>query len=336
MKLNHAQLHNHLQKNLLPLYFISSDEPCGRQQAVTELSEAAIAAGFSEKVILHAGAHFDWQQLFDETQALSLFSDRKLIILHLPTGKPGTQGSKALQQYCETFSPDNLLIIVSGKIESAALKSKWVKALDSIGAVMQIWPLQDGALLSWIKAECQKQQLSLEHEGLRLLAERSEGNMLALQQAIEKLSLLYGSGNITYDQIATCVADSARYSVFELADHALDQNPKRTLKVVSGLQQEGTAPTLVLWALAREVRTMIDLAKSSKQSSVDQALRQARVWPKRQGFYKKALQAQSHKSWPAHLALAAECDQIIKGVKSGNAWRSLQTLSLAIAGVSLW
>jgi DNA polymerase III subunit delta len=330
------QLKAHLAKGVAPIYFVTGDEPLLVQESCDLIRAAARKAGCSEREVHHVEGHFDWQGFLQEGNALSLFSDRKLIELRLPSGKPGDAGSKALQSYAERPNSDNVLLIESGKLESSSRNTKWYKALDSAGAIVTLWPMELNQLPGWAMRRMQDKGLQPSQEAVALLVERVEGNLLACSQEIEKLLLLFGPGPITLEQIISSVADSSRFDIYKLVDGALQGDANRTSRIINGLKGEGVEPVLVLWAITREIRALAQMAFVMKQgASADQAMAKHYVWDKRKPLVRTALQRHSLARWQNMLRRCGEIDLMVKGGRMGNAWDELLELSLMLGGLQL-
>ncbi|WP_127477936.1 DNA polymerase III subunit delta [Sulfurivermis fontis] len=336
MRLRPEQLPSHVEKPLLPIYLVSGDEPLQLNEVVDALRGAARAQGYREREVLQVEAGFDWGTLAAAGSNLSLFAERKIIELRMPSGKPGDAGAKALTAYAAEPSPDNLLLISCGKLEKQQQNSKWFKALEEAGAVVQVWPVEPRALPGWVRQRLQARGLQATPEAAQLLAERVEGNLLAAAQEVEKLALLYGSGPLDAEQVRSAVADSARYDVFELADAALGGDAPRCARILEGLRGEGEEPVLTLWALVREVRALaIIAAGQAAGTGLETLLQQQRVWDKRKPLYQAALKRHNLRRWRALLRRAARLDRICKGAEPGNPWDELLQFSLLMAGVRI-
>ncbi len=338
MRLRFEQLTSHLQQGLKPLYFVTGDEPLQLMEAADAIRARAREQGFGEREVLHAESGFDWNSLIAASGSLSLFAEQRLLELRLPSGKPGKEGGAALVEYAGNPPPDTVLLILSGKIDSASQKSKWFKALEAAGVVLQVWPVEPAALPAWVMNRMRARGLQSTPEAAQMLAERVEGNLLAASQEIEKLRLLFvpegGEGAIDVAQVEEGVADSARYDIFELVDTALLGDAARTTRVIEGLRGEGVEPILVLWALLREIRTLAEMAAElAKGSNVEALLNQYRVWDKRKGAVRAALKRHNQKRWLLLLRRAGRIDRMIKGAEPGNPWDELLQLALLMAGI---
>lgn len=322
------ELERQLDRQLAPIYLIGGEEPLFVQDAQDAVRAAARKAGCTERVLLDVEAGFDWGRLAEAATSRSLFGERNLIELRMPTGKPGTAGAKAISAYCKAPSQDAVLMINTGSLDSSQRRSGWVSAVDKSGVFVYAWPLPLSQLPRWINRRLRNVGLSVPAAALDLLVERAEGNLLAVAQEIDKLRLLFGEMELTTEQVREAVADSARYTVYDLAEAALMGSVGRCVRILHGLREEGVDPTLVLWALARDLRVVTALAERSPSSEL---FRRERVFQSRQAILQQAARLAPASVWRRLLLRAARADQVIKGVASGRPWDELIQLSTAFA-----
>ncbi len=331
MQLKPTQLDTHLAQNLAPCYLISGDEPLLVQECADAIRRAARAGGCTERQRLHISSKDDWLELGHAAGSLSLFAERKLIEVQLPSGKPGTEGSKAIQEYLAS-SPDDVLLIVSGRIDKQSQKSKWYLALDQAGVVMPIWPVSPTELPRWISDRMSSLGLTAEPDAITLLAERLEGNLLAAAQEVEKLKLLHGDHTITATMVADTVSDNARYDAFRLVDVALSGDARGAVRTLRGLKGEAVQPPVLLWAVAREVRLLADLKRDvAAGTSIDRAMQQKGVWRNRQGLVRTALNRLSGRDLAEMQTLSFQVDGSSKGFLLGEPWSLLERLLIVLA-----
>jgi DNA polymerase III subunit delta len=332
MRLKPEQTAAALQKSLAPVYFISGDEPLQLGEIADAVRAAARKAGYTSREVLVADSGFSWNELAESAASLSIFADKKIIELRLPTATPGAEGSKALISYCERLPEDTLLLITSAKIAGASLKARWFQALDKAGCVIQVWPLEGQDLVRWLQQRMQQRGLQTEPSGIKTLASRIEGNLLAAAQEIEKLYVLYGTGHLSNQQILDVVADSSRFDVFKLMDSVLAANVERILKILSGLRAEGVAAPVVLWALTREARVLIRIKQALAQGQ-DKAsvFKNNQIWDKRQQLVSDALNRLGGSELNSILTLSAKADRQIKGRQQGEPWETLLAACLMFA-----
>ena len=333
MRVYPEKLAAHLQQQLLPVYVISGDEPLLVQECADLVRQQARAQGCTEREVIDAGvSRFDWQEIMQHATSMSLFAERKLVEIRLPSGKPGTEGSKALCEYLDMASGDDVLMLVAGKIDKQSTNSKWYKALDNAGATVQVWPIATRELPRWLQQRVANAGMNIDREAVQLLAERVEGNLLAAVQEIEKLKLLAEDNRITAEAVTDSVLDNARYNLFEMTDTALAGNAESSLRMLHGLRGEGTEPTVVLWSLAREIRTLYDVqVECDRGASAQQALAGRRVWKNRMGLLQGALQRHDSGSLTELLQQLSDADGSIKGFADGNPWDRLEDLVLQLA-----
>jgi DNA polymerase-3 subunit delta len=341
MQLRADQFAAHLAKGLKPLYTVHGDEPLLAQEATDTLRAAARAAGYSErKVFTVSGAHFDWSGLLGAAQAMSLFAERQLIEIRIPSGKPGKEGSEALQRYCETLSDDVLTLVQLPRLDGQQTKSGWFTALDGAGVVLRVEPVERRDLPAWIarRLGAQDQRVADGEEGQRTLAffaDRVEGNLLAAHQELQKLALLYPAGTLGFEQVEAAVLNVARYDVFKLGEAVLAGQVARALRMLDGLRAEGEAAVLVHWTLAEDIRALKRVQDAVAQGKpLPLALREQRVWGAKERLFERVLPLLAEHQL-AHLVEAASiCDGIVKGLKQPDwpldAWDALRRLALLV------
>lgn len=323
MRLNTEQLNGAL-KQLAPVYFVTGDEPLQQGEVADAIRLAAKNAGYFTREVFSVEAGFEWGELAFAADSISLFADKKIIDLRLPSGKPGIEGAKALIDYCQRIPDDTLLLITAAKVTGATLKSKWCQALDQAGVIVQVWPLEGAALIQWLQRRAQKRGLQVEQDGIKLLASRVEGNLLAAAQEIEKLYVLYGASPISKQAVEEVVADSARFDVFKLMDCVLAGRMNRTVKVLNGLKAEGIAPPVVVWALARDTRMLIDIKTAINQGqNKELVFKKHRLWDKRKQLVNATLSRMDIQKLKKVLLLCSKTDRQIKGREQGDCWETL-------------
>lgn len=333
MKVYPDKLREHLRGGLSPVYLVSGDEPLQSGECCDAIRSAARDAGHVTREVLEAESHFDWQRLANEATALSLFAEKKIIDLRLPGGKPGAEGGKAISAYCENPPPDTLLLLSLPKIDRQQQNSKWFKAIERVGTVVQVWPIEAQHMPRWIEQRLRVAGIQPTGEAVQILADRVEGNLLAAAQEIQKLLLLRGAGPLDATALLDAVADSARYDVFELVDSALRRQTGRCLHILRGLRGEGVAAPVVLWALHREAHSLSRMsADIARGMSVEHAISRARVFSKRTATVKKGLANLRTAQWLSLLAQCHQADRAIKGLLAQDPWLVLERIVLTMCG----
>jgi len=336
MKLTTAQLNNNLQYSPLPtVIWVSGDEPLLSIEASDQIRLAARNAGITERKIIDVDAKFDGSELIAANQSMSLFGERELIELRMQA-KFNDKGRKALIEYVQTANPDNLLLIVSDKIEAAQTKAKWFKQVENAGWWIPLWPIEHSQLGGWINQRIQQAGMQADRDAVSLLVERVDGNLLAAKQEIDKLALQTENGQITADLILSSVSDSSRYTVFDLSSAFLSGDLARSLKIMNGLQSEGIEAPIVLWLITRELRLVVELADASAQGQqINAVFKRLRIFDKRQGDYNSALRRASANHYQNCLVNCAAIDGTIKGQIKGDPWILISEMIVAISAPSL-
>jgi len=334
VKLRAGELGRQLASGLAPVYALSSDEPLLRQEAADAVRAAAREQGYAEREVLFVEPGFDWAGLSEHTRSMSLFADRRLIELRMASARPGDAGSRALGAYAETPPEDTLLLVLLPRLDPQARSAKWYRRLERAGVVLELWPPAPQELPRWIAGRCRRRGLEILPEAADLLAQRTEGNLLAAAQEIDKLRLLAGDAPVDVDLVLGSVGDSARYDLFGMIDTALQGDGARALRMLEGLRGEGTEPPLVLWAITRELRTLEQAAwRTGQGANADRVLGELRVWKRRLPVLRKALARHDGQEWRELLEAAAGLDAVIKGAREGNAWNGMVQLLACIAGL---
>jgi DNA polymerase-3 subunit delta len=305
-------------------------------EAADKIRRAARAQGYSERDVLTVERSFKWGELLAANQELSLFGDKKLIELRIPTGKPGKDGGAALQSYAKNLSPDNLTLITLPKLDWATQKAAWVASLQQAAVYIDIPNVERAQLPAWISQRLAAQGQSAERASIDFIAERVEGNLLAAHQEIQKLGLLHAAGKLTYEQVQDAVLNVARYDVFKLSEAMLAGDPARLVRMLEGLKGEGEALPLVLWAVSEEIRTLLKLKAGMAQGRpLGALLKEYRIWGPRERLMEPALRRISLPVLEAALQQAAQVDKMIKGLRAkgyaGDAWDAMLQLGLKIA-----
>ena len=344
MQIRADQLAGHLAKGLKPIYTVHGDEPLLVQEAADAIRAAARAAGYSERQVhTVAGAHFDWSSLMGAAGAMSLFSDKQLIEIRIPSGKPGKDGSEALQHYCTTLGDDVLTLVTLPRLDRSQLSSAWFTALDAAGGSLKVEAVTRTALPAWIaqRLAAQGQRVQAGEAGQRTLAffaDRVEGNLLAAHQEIQKLALLYPQGELAFEQIEAAVLNVARYDVFKFTEAVLAGQVDRVLRMLEGLRAEGEAAVLVHWTLAEDIRALKRVKDAiAGGKPMPMALREGRVWGLKEKLFERVLPLCGANAL-AHLVEAAQvCDGIVKGLPHPewprDPWEALQRLALMVITV---
>jgi DNA polymerase-3 subunit delta len=336
MQLRPEALDGHLAKGLAPLYVITSDEHLLALEAADKIRRAARSSGFSERDVLSVERSFKWGELLAANQEMSLFGDKKLIELRIPGGKPGKDGSAALQHYAKSLNPDNLTLITLPKLDWQTAKAAWVTQLQQAAVYIEIATVERAQLPGWIGTRLAAQGQSTDRHGLDFIADRVEGNLLAAHQEIQKLGLLYEPGKLSYEQVHEAVLNVARYDVFKLSEAMLAGDPARLVRMLEGLKGEGEALPLVLWAVSEEIRTLLKLKAGMAQGRpLGALLKEYRIWGPRERMMEPALRRISMVTLEAALQQAAQVDKMVKGLRAkqfaGDAWDAMLQLALRVA-----
>lgn len=329
MKINLKQLPAALKKKTAPLYLISGDEPLLTQEAKDSITSHAKGQGFSYRETISVDAAFSWESLNYTVDSNDLFSEKKILDIHNLQAKFDKSFLGFIARITSNPNPNLIIIITCCKLTSAKEKTKWYKAIDAIGCHIAIWPINNTEYASWIAQRAKKNKLNINQDGINLIALCTEGNLMAADQAITKLSLLFGAQAITADMVQQATHDCARFNVFDLANTALANQPTQFLKALNMHETAGTEPTLLLWALAREARTLHELVCSLAAGANPGALLRSQ-WKSRQSLLQGAMQRHTPETLERIIELCQHADLCIKGLNDNNIWRLLSQIGLGL------
>jgi len=343
MQLAAAQLPGHLQKGLRSLYVLHGDEALLLQEAADTIRTAARAQGFTERSShTVAGAHFDWSEVLAAGGSLSLFADKQIVEIRIPSGKPGKEGSVAIQQLAESArgNDSTLTLFMLPKLDKATKTGAWFMALENAGVTLQFDPVERAALPQWIaqRLAAQGQRVAAGEEGQRTLqffADRVEGNLLAAHQEIQKLALLHPEGELGFEHVESAVLNVARYDVFKLSEAVLGGQPARVQRMLDGLQAEGEAEVLVHYTLAEDIRALKRVKDAMNAGRpLPMALREQRIWGVKERLFERVLPRLDDPTLARLLQAAHQVDGIVKGLKQpdwpANGWQALHRLAMML------
>lgn len=326
MRVYPEQLAQHLEKSPAALYWIAGDEPLLVQEACDTARAAALKTGFTERKIFNPEKKEQWQEVVAEANALSLFADRCFLDIRTATNK---LDHALLLDYLTQPSPDSLLLIRTDKVDSSTQKTQWFKAMEQACAFVPITPLDSSRFPTWLAERARSKSVNLSADALKLLAERTEGNLLAAVQELEKLALQFGTSAISAEHIDA--GNSSHYDVFALNDALLSGDTHHALKILHTLKQEGNNVLAVLGALTRELRQLASASEAMANGTpTGAAMRQLGVWDKRQPVFNRALQRLNTTQTRNMVVLMGTVDQAVKGMANRDPWDALESLCLLL------
>jgi DNA polymerase-3 subunit delta len=327
MRMSADQLPAALARGAAAMYLVSGDEPLLVGEAADAIRAAAKAAGYVDRTVFHIDKTFAWDEFRHASQSLSLFAERRLFELRLPSGKPD-KGAEQLAELAEHPAPDVVCLVVTGKLDKKASDAPWVKAVEKHAVWVAVRPVETAALPAWLRGRAKLLGVEIEPAAAQLIVDRVEGNLLAANQELQKLKLLTRGEPISVELVLRSVGDSARYDVFQLAEAAAAGDAGRALRVLLGLKSEGVEPTLILWALVRELR---GLWQTRERNRLRSGMRGS-AWNQAATPAPRALSRMGKLPLDRLIRQASHTDRVIKGLAPGDAWSELTGLTGALAG----
>jgi len=337
MKIKPDQLSKNLSNGLKSVYFVFGPEILLVEQSLGLIKEAAKENNFSDRVRFDIDGHFPWDTINSEMASPSLFTDKRIIECHLTTGKLGIKGSKALAELVDTLTDDVLLIISTGKLDMNLQKSKWFKALDKNGVIIQHWEIQNEHLIGWILKQMTQLGLKTNNEVAEAIAYCTEGNLLASMQEIQKLQIAYPTGHINTKEFLNQIDQQSHYSVFGLIDTALKGDSAKVNKIFNSLVDETTPPVIIISSLYREIKSLVTMSIELKRNEpIEAILRKHRVWQKRKPLISNALKKHPHQRLQKLLLSLGRIDRSLKGMDNLNVYDELRSVLITLSGKTQW
>ena len=327
------QLPAHLGKTLAPAYLLHGDEPLLALESADAIRAAARSKGYSERKVLTVDRYFKWAELAAAGSSMSLFGDRTLVELRIPSGKPGSEGSEAVSRFCAQLPSDALLMTSLPRLGKREQSSAWFSALAGVGSTVEIYPVERAALPRWMAERLARQNQKANAETLAFLTDCVEGNLLAAHQEIRKLGLLLPEGELPFEAVREAVLNVARFDAGKLSEAMLGGDRARLARMLDGLRAEGEATPRIVWLMAEEIRAVARVQEGlASGRSVSDLCREHRIWGEpRQTLVGRAAQRLKSAALLQALRHAARVDRIAKGVGRGDAWDELLQLGLRLS-----
>jgi len=337
MKIKPDQLSKNLSNGLESLYFLFGPEILLVEQSLTLIKQAAKKNDFSDRVRFDIDGLFPWDTINSEMASPSLFTQKRIIECRLTTGKIGIKGSKALTELVDTLPDDILLIISTGKLDMNQQKSKWFKALDKKGVIIQHWEVQNEHLVGWITNQMTQLGLKTNKEVADAIAYCTEGNLLASMQEIQKLQIAYPDGHIIADEVLNQIEQKSHYSVYGLIDAALKGDSTKVNKIFNSLVDETTPPVIIISSLYREIKSLITMSVQLKHNeSIEAVLAKHQVWQKRKPLISNALKKYPYQQLQKLLLSLGRIARSVKGMDNLNVYDELRSVLITLSGKTQW
>ncbi|MFZ3173835.1 MAG: DNA polymerase III subunit delta [Thiobacillus sp.] len=328
------RLPDQLARGLASLYVVVGDEPLAAQEACDAIRAAARVAGHSERNVYNVQGRYNWQSIFAGGDNLSLFAERRLTEIRVPSGKPGIDGAKALEAYAARLPADTLTLISLPGLDWKAMKSRWFTTLAAAGVVVEARPVERAQLPAWVDRRLIKQGLRADRAALAFLADQVEGNLLAAQQEIDKLALLLPPGLVTLADVEHAVVDVSRLEADALQDALYAGDGARFAQIVTDLKDAGEVVPAILWQVSSAVQLLLRLKLAVAQGDSLPGLMRT-LWGRdkqRAPQIERAVKRLSLAQVETALADLALVDRQAKGLERvGDPWDTLLRMGLTLA-----
>ncbi len=333
MRLFADKLQGDLERSIRPAYLIHGEEPLGIAEAGDRIRAAVRNAGYHEREVIFVLSDSDWEQVRQSADSLSLFAERKLLDVRIPSGKPGRKGGEVIRDLMNQPPPDLCYLFTLPGLDRSGRNSAWFKAIDKVGVHIESRVPDLRQLNAWLVSRLRHLGLSIDDTALQRLTLHLEGNLLSAFQETEMLALLFPGQKITEDEVLSLVTRSARYPLGAAAEAALTGDAERALTVLDGLREESVPEVLVLWSFSQQIRAGSRLEQAiSRGKSPGVAFREAGVWQNQQPLMRDALKRHNELTWIAMLAKTTRIERLIKGIGQGDPWQEFRGLCVMLAG----
>ncbi len=327
MKLFPDQLFKHLTP-VRPCYLLLGDDPWLIDNSKQQILKAAREQGFEERIQLYQETSFNWTDLLNEWQAMSLFSSKRIIELTLPNSKPGMEGAAILKELFAQPNPDVLFIVLGAKVTAEQTNTKWFKSLDSQGLYLPCNTPDGPQFQRWLDNRIKHFGLHLQPDARAMLVTLYEGNLLAADQALQLLQLLAPKKPITVDELNAYFDDQSRFNVFQLTDALLTNKKNKTIHILSQLKAEDIALPIILWTLFKELNVLSKLKRAQQnRENLNPLWSKLRIWDKRKPLYQDTLNRLTLSQIEHMQAMTSQIELNLKqnGIED---WTSLSHLCL--------
>lgn len=310
---------------------VTGDEPYQHMLAADMFRSRQEKSGFTDRKVLSAETGFDWSELDAAKHNLSLFGERTLVDLRIPTGKPGAGGSKAIMDFVRVLHQDVSLLIQAPRLDRNTMNSAWVKAVDKAGILVRVWPLNYTETENWIRQKLNAEGFLAGQKVIAFIAQQVEGNLLAAMQELEKIALISETKELTLETVSRALTDSSHYSLKELTDALVGKEVARLVRILHGLEKEDVKPPLLLWAMTEQARKITDARHTAKAGRVSTRFSDRLV--RLSLLHQQHIGVRDDRQAPGSADLLRQCawvDRVIKGRAHGNPWHELVQLGIAI------
>jgi len=331
MRIYHNNLPATLNQGFKPIWLVFGDEPWQKNDSLLAIKQNYLQQGFDEVIRFTADDKFDWSNVVHEYQSMSLFSSLRIIEVEILSGKVNEAASKTLLGLSEQLSNDVVLLIHGPKLEAAQQKKKWFKTLEELGCFLPIYDIEGKQLYQWLNRQINQLKLNVHPDIPSLMIELFEGNLLALFQELQKLSILFGQNQITVQDAESIIIKQAKFNPFQIIDTLLKGDIKKCVAIIDQLQQEEAPVGQLVWFLHKEISQLIEMQeKLNEGESINNLYKSYRIWDKKKPLYQHALSHMTHKNLSYGLSRLAQVDLISKTSSDFNPYILLADICITL------
>lgn len=334
MRIFADKLADNLQRQLNGIYLLFGNEPLLLLESRDAILSVAKNAGFLEKHRFTLDASLDWGDVYDCCNALSLFSSQQIIELEIPENGVNAAASKQLIELSEQLNPDILLLITGQKLTRQQENSKWFKTLNQKGIWVSCLTPDIQRLPHFVQRRCHQLNLNPDAEALQMLAQWHEGNLLALKQSLEKLTLLYPDGQLSLMRVEQALSRHNHYTPFQWIDALLAGKPNRSQRILRQLESEGVEPVILLRTLQKELSLLLTIQHECLTAPIGQVFDKNRIWQAKRLLYNATLQRLDSRQIKRLIKQLTRAEVMVKTQYDNSSWPLIRQLSLEFCSAS--
>ena len=324
-----------LQKNQQSKFLLLGDEALSRKEAFDIIRQFAKEQTYTEKLSFTVDRYFKWDQCVSSLRSQGLFSQKRIIEIIIPSGKINAEGGESFYEIIQNFSQDDLIVVHLPQIDKETKLQKWFKEIEKIAYTIRLDEIKPSELPFWLKKRASLLSINLDEGSIQLISQFVHGNMLAADQELNKLALLFPNQSISYEKVSQSISNVSRYDAFELTEYVLNGDQMKTISTLNFLKEEGQNPISITSSLSWVLKPMLEIKELDfRGQSLENHLTKSRIFGDKLLFTKKALSFFSLKHLRAAIQKLSEIDKISKGVSPGDAWLETTRLCLGLAKIA--
>ena len=331
MQIYYNQLDTHLKDKLLQKYLISSPDIFLEEKCCDMIKETANSMGYIDKEIYYVDKSFDWSQINDSINTMSLFLEKKIIEIRFTSSTIDQKSKDMILEYLNMDINDVILLVRTPVLKSYEYKKEWTGKNNSTSGLIRLFTLNKKEMRNEIISLSSKYNFNLDNNCIDLLCDLYENNLLSASQALLKISLTCESTNITVEDLHKMLFCDSQYEASNLFDYSILSQTKKIKSCIEVLKTNRTSLSYIIWTFIRQFHThseMISQCDSGK--NINDIVKN--IWPyEKKNITKIAIEKLNQKKIESYISLLIRIDMQSKGIIEGNPWDSIYDLCISMS-----